>query len=260
MAITRGLDLSAISYVDGPPRNAGDASPTAIRSLSKENSEFRVYGVNGEAFEIVPQTGGDTLITSRRGSGSLRGFNFNPGFFDGGSAGITFTGAGTGTLLFGAAGSSLLALGGGKDAVVGWNLDATDKSLSFLGTATGGQPRLTFFVLSELTSVANGVTTQASTIAIPTNAVVFGVATGVNIQPGGTTSYRVNGTASGTQFSTSLTVSTVAGTSDSGTKNCPFYDAQVNETITYTFNAVTTNALGRMRTNIFYYTVVVETP
>lgn len=105
----------------------------------------------------------------------------------------------------------------------------------------------------ELTAVGNGVLTQASTITIPTNAVVLAVSSRVVTQPGGTTTYSLAGTTSTTQFSTSAAVSTVAGTTDPGTKNCPFYDAQVNETVTYTFNAGTTNALGQIRTTIYYY-------
>lgn len=103
----------------------------------------------------------------------------------------------------------------------------------------------------EITTIASGVLAQETTLVIPANAVVLGVTVRVGTQPGGTTVFALRGTGSGHQFNTA-DVSTVANSTDPGVTGCPFFDGQA-ETLVYLFDALTTDALGRITATLFAY-------
>jgi hypothetical protein len=104
---------------------------------------------------------------------------------------------------------------------------------------------------TELLSVGSGVSTKASTITIPADARVQAVPVRVITQPGGTTTTTVTATTSGTAFQKGASISTVAGTTDPGTKNTEAnYNGVAAQTVTLTFDAPTTDALGSIRLDI----------
>ena len=63
----------------------------------------------------------------------------------------------------------------------------------------------------------------------------------------------VTATTSLTAFQKGASISTAAGTTDPGTKNVPVsYNGTAAQTVTFTFNALTNNALGEIRVDIVY--------
>lgn len=108
---------------------------------------------------------------------------------------------------------------------------------------------------TQLVAVGSGISTKATTIQIPADAIVYAVPVRVKTQPGGTTTIEVKATTSGTVFNKGATISSVAGTTDPGTKNTPVnYNSVAAQTVTFTFDAPTTDALGEIRVDIYYAT------
>lgn len=128
----------------------------------------------------------------------------------------------------------------------------TLKSLTFGGNNgdAEGWTRLT-----ELVSVGSGLTTKATSIQIPADAIVYAAAVRVTAKPGGTSTMTVSATTSTTEFQKGASISTNAGTTDPGTKNTPAnYNGVAAQTITFTFNTATTDAAGRIRVDLLYFT------
>ena len=108
--------------------------------------------------------------------------------------------------------------------------------------------------LTELVAVGSGISTKATTIQIPADAVVYAVPVRVKTQPGGTATMTVTATTSGTAFQKGANISTATGTTDVGNKNTPVnYNSVAAQTITFTFDAPTTDALGEIRVDIYYH-------
>lgn len=108
---------------------------------------------------------------------------------------------------------------------------------------------------TQLVAVGSGISTKETTIQIPEDAVVYAVPVRVKTQPGGTSTVTVTATTSGTAFQKGASISTVAGTTDPGTKNTPVnYNSVAAQTVTLTFDAPTSDALGEVRIDIYYAT------
>ncbi len=107
---------------------------------------------------------------------------------------------------------------------------------------------------TQLVAVGSGLTTKATTIQIPADAVVYAVPVRVKTIPGGTATMTVTATTSGTAFQKGASISTATGTTDVGNKNTPVnYNSVAAQTITFTFDAPTTDALGEIRVDIYYH-------
>ncbi len=111
--------------------------------------------------------------------------------------------------------------------------------------------------LSELTTITTGATTT-TTIQIPANVIVMGVSVYVTVIIPTAATFTVTGTSSATAFQTGTSVAVAAGTSDVGTKSCPYLNTAA-QTITFTPNATPNAATGRVRTVINYLSVVAPT-
>lgn len=106
---------------------------------------------------------------------------------------------------------------------------------------------------TELITVASGVLTQASTITIPANAILKAAEMRVTIQPGGTATVVATATTSATILQQGASMSTAAGTTDVGTRAWGTnYVGVAAQTVTFTFNGVTSDALGRIRLDLYY--------
>ena len=119
------------------------------------------------------------------------------------------------------------------------------------GFTVGGNVNAQTFNLltqTELTSVANGVGLQDSTITIPANALVIGVTARVTVLPGGTATMDIGVAGATTRYGTGVSTAATTTSTSPGTTNPTIYSAAT--AIRYTFNANTTNASGRIRTTI----------
>jgi len=106
---------------------------------------------------------------------------------------------------------------------------------------------------TELITVASGVLTQASTIQIPANAILKAAEMRVTVQPGGTATMVVTATTSATVLQQGASMSTAATTTDVGTRAWGTnYVGVAAQTVTFTFNGVTSDALGRIRLDLYY--------
>ena len=106
---------------------------------------------------------------------------------------------------------------------------------------------------TELITVASGVLTQASTITIPADAILEAASFRVMAQPGGTATMVVTATTSATVLQQGASSSTAVGTTDVGTRaNGANYTGVAAQTVTFTFDGVTSDALGRIRLDIDY--------
>lgn len=256
MSITRGITFKSVIFEDEQSHSQAGTDVTALANGGGRPQAFRVYGTKTaagfECAELMAQPSGDFIFsTLQGGTGVARGFAFSPGAFAGGDKSVSFVASGAGRLRFGSGGNPNVVVISAFQGEGAWTFTTADPGTSLNWTLAHNE-RLIFYSKTEITAIGNGITTQATTLTIPTNAILLAAQSRVITQPGGTTSYKLTGTASAIQFSTSAALSTVAGTSDVGTKNCPFYDGQTNETLTYTFNAATTDALGQIRTTLFY--------
>ena len=106
---------------------------------------------------------------------------------------------------------------------------------------------------TELITVASGVLSQASTITIPANAILKAAEMRVTVQPGGTATMVATATTSATVLQQGASMSTAAGTTDVGTRAWGTnYTGVAAQTVTFTFNGVTSDALGRIRLDLYY--------
>ena len=127
--------------------------------------------------------------------------------------------------------------------------------LSGGGLGIGGNNGQSFTTAhkTELTTVASGVLTQATTLTIPANAILRSAALRVTVQPGGTATMVATATTSATVLQQGASMSTAANTTDVGTRAWGTnYVGVAAQTITFTFNGVTTDAAGRIRVEIVY--------
>ena len=107
-------------------------------------------------------------------------------------------------------------------------------------------------VETELTTIAAAATTD-TTINIPIDAVVFGVSTRVTVAPPGTSSMDVGISGDTTRFTTSTSTnlnSTSPGTEDGASQNYASATA-----VRITPNTSPSDATGRVRVTIHYYTL-----
>lgn len=103
----------------------------------------------------------------------------------------------------------------------------------------------------ETLSIGSGVTTKATTILLLGNQSTLAVPVRVVTQPGGTVTMTVKATTTGNFFQNGASVSTVAGTRDTGMKGVPYnYAGVADQTVTLTFDVPTTDALGVVRVGI----------
>lgn len=113
---------------------------------------------------------------------------------------------------------------------------------------------ITVSSLTETTVIESGLPVQQTAIEFPAYAVRLGAAVRVAVHPGGTTTMTVSAANTGNMFSTG-DVSTDLGATDPGTNGCPAYGGQADP-VQFTFDTDPTDALGRITTTLFYYTIV----
>jgi len=111
--------------------------------------------------------------------------------------------------------------------------------------------------LAELTTIAAAATTDTA-IQIPANAVVFAVSVRVTTVIPTAATFTVTGTTTGTAFQTGASVAVAAGTTDVGTKACPYLNTAA-QTIRITPNAQPADNTGRVRVTIHYYDITAPT-
>lgn len=104
--------------------------------------------------------------------------------------------------------------------------------------------------LTELTTIAAAATT-ATTIEIPANVIVLSVSVRVTVLIPTAATFTVTGTTSTTAFQTGASVAVAAGTTDVGTKSCPYLNSTA-QTVTITPNASPAANTGRLRVTITY--------
>ena len=122
---------------------------------------------------------------------------------------------------------------------------------------TANSESVNFKAESELVSVPNAVGSVDTTITIPANSVVIGVAIRVLVKPGGTANVDTGTAALATRFATD--VSTVAGTTDRGLDDSFKTVNAAAEAIRLTFDVATTDALGSIRVTILYVDITPPT-
>ena len=105
--------------------------------------------------------------------------------------------------------------------------------------------------ISELLTIA-AAASSTTTMSIPANAIVYGVSVRVTVAIPTAATFTVTGNASATQFDVAGGVSTVAGTTDAGTANCPYKNGAA-QTIKITPNLQPADNTGRVRITIHYY-------
>ena len=123
-------------------------------------------------------------------------------------------------------------------------------------TATTAQA-ITFGTLTELTTIAAAATTDTA-IEIPLDAVVFAVSARVTVLIPTAATFTVIGTTTSTQFDVAGGVLVAAGTTDKGTRNCPYKNGAA-QTIRITPNLTPGTNTGRVRVSIHYYFVTPPT-
>lgn len=126
-----------------------------------------------------------------------------------------------------------------------------DAAASIAMSGLGNGQKITFFTLTELTTIAAAATTDTA-IQIPLDAVVFSVTTRVTVAIPTAATYTVTGTTSGTQFDVAGGIATAVNTTDVGTRNCPFKNGAA-QTIRFTPNVVPGTNAGRVRVTLHYY-------
>ena len=174
--------------------------------------------------------------------------NYNIGW--GGSANPRFTGnASTGVLEV--TSSTRVDFQNSGDGYVSWSVGALGETSQ---KGANGQKFVTGRK-TELVAVGSGLSTKATTIQIPADAIIKAVPVYVKTKPGGTATMTVTATTSGTAFQKGANISTNAGTSDPGNKGTPVnYNGTDAQTVTFTFDAPTTDALGEIRVDVYYDT------
>lgn len=131
-------------------------------------------------------------------------------------------------------------------------LSASGTTGSFALVGNNGQ-KYTQGRVTELITVASGVLTQASTVQIPADAILKAAEIRVTVQPGGTATMVATATTSATILQQGANMSTAAGTTDVGTRAWGTnYVGVAAQTVTFTFNGVTSDALGRIRLDLYY--------
>jgi hypothetical protein len=148
--------------------------------------------------------------------------------------------------------ATTVSIGNGKlytggNAFVGGNLSKA---------GANGQLASVKQLTEETTITANA--TVATTIQIPANSIVLGVAVRVTTVVPDAATFTVTGTSSTTAFQTGASVSTAATTTDAGTKSCPYLNTAA-QTITYTFNTSPLTTTGRIRIVINYIEITPPT-
>ena len=173
---------------------------------------------------------------------------------------------GTGTAGPFTVGSVVFAGGGGIYAQDNTHFKYTDATDTLFATnATGntvastganGQAA-TIRQLTELTTIAAAATTT-TTIQIPANAIVLAVSVRVTVLIPTAATFTVIGNTSTTAFQTGTNVAVAAGTTDAGTKSCPYLNTAA-QTIRITPNATPADNTGRVRVTITYIEITPPT-
>ena len=132
----------------------------------------------------------------------------------------------------------------------GWGLNFRS------GANTNGQ-FTGFEQVTELTTIAAAATTDTA-IQIPADAIVLGVSVRVTVIIPTAASFTVIGTTTSTAFQTGASVLVAAGTTDAGTKSCPYLNTAA-QTIRITPNAQPADNTGRVRVTIHYIKVTAPT-
>lgn len=260
-------DNSTTTYAD----NTADASLTTTIPSANTAIDTRTTLTNAGALvqpSLIGGTGTTSTLTLQSTSGvGTTGANivFKVGN-NGGTTAATIGNDANWTLLpgtrFDVATGSLYFGAGGTSTEIQIGTDLVQFGSSVLVRALGSyqlngangqlytQGRAT-----QLVAVGSGISTKETTIQIPADAIVYAVPVRVKTQPGGTTTMTVTATTSGTAFQKGASISTAAGTTDPGTKNTPVnYNSVAAQTVTFTFDAPTTDALGEVRIDIYYAT------
>lgn len=128
-------------------------------------------------------------------------------------------------------------------------------SIGFGGIGNG--QKINVSQLTELTTIAAAATTDTA-IQIPLDAVVFAVSVRVTVVIPTAATFTVTGTTSATQFDVAGGVAVAAGTTDVGTRNCPYKNGAA-QTIRITPNINPANNSGRVRVTIHYYQITPAT-
>lgn len=146
-----------------------------------------------------------------------------------------------------------------RDTGTAWVLIAPIPNATPVSMALGlthGQ-LLNFSALTELTTIA-AAATSSSVIQIPAGAVVLGVPTYCTVTPTDTSTITVGVSGTAAKFNTGSNISSAATTADKGTKAGPSYFAAATS-ILFTPDMTPSDALGRIRTTIIYYTITAPT-
>lgn len=240
---TTGLDVHSGVLVSGTGFTTEGVHPTFLE-VSGSTAELRLReltanGTNRTGFRAPASLASNVIYTLPTADGT---------------AGQVLSTDGSKTLSWitpsGGGGSSIGA--GTNNVFTGTN--TFNNTVTFAGTNNAG---VSINHCSELVSVGSGTATAVtSTCQIPADAIVIAVPVRVNVAPGGTTTMVVTATTSGTEFQKGASISSAVSTTDPGTKNTPInYNGVAAQTITLTFDAPTSDALGRVRVEAFYYTV-----
>lgn len=151
--------------------------------------------------------------------------------------------------------------------ILGWTgtsspFDTQDTFLSRNGPSqlnvsagTNGQQTGIFSLTESLTLSTGGTTTQ-SVNSLPANAIILGVSSYVLTTISGGDTYKIAGTSSSTQFSTSTTLPGSAGSSDPGTHSCPYLNTS-SQTVTVTTSG--TPSSGALRLTFHYLLITPAT-
>lgn len=117
-----------------------------------------------------------------------------------------------------------------------------------LSVAAANGQQLSVLQPTELLTIAAAATTDTS-IDIPANCIVLGVDVRVTTVVPDAATFTVKGATTTTDFTQGASVSTAAGTTNAGSKNCPYYNATAQK-VRLTFNTAPLTNTGRVRVTI----------
>ena len=137
----------------------------------------------------------------------------------------------------------------------GNHLGAIPSSEQLLTGASG--EKASIGTVTQLVTVAAAATTD-TTIDLPANAIILGVSVRVTVLIPTAATFTVTGATTGTAFQTGASVAVAAGTTDVGTKSCPYLNASAQK-IRITPNASPADNTGRVRVTVFYIQLTAPT-
>ena len=157
-----------------------------------------------------------------------------------------------GTLDVGGAGDALIVRDAANVVAVK-NADAAQEFRTYGGY--GGFAAIK--AASELLTIAAAATTDTA-MDLPANAIILAVSVRVTVLIPTAATFTVIGATTSTAFQTGASVAVAAGTTDAGTKACPYLNATAQK-VRITPNLSPGDTSGRVRVTVYYLAVTPAT-